>query len=254
MLKRRFPSGRNTVSEKAPKGFAEAFRNAAGIGNDRVADLLSEDGFDIGGIEPEAYQAGLDADHKEAVEDMGLSPDDDTYIRYRWLRYHVIFGHRENIKGETVVAENRATARLSANENLTIVRQVTRDIALVRQGSVVMRLPSGKLDYEEYPELGPSRQTRPGDSFGAPGVQTYAIPSRPMRPDDNFGTPGTRIYRDDLDPAEVFRSAVAPRRAPTPHTYSLSIRPGETKTQVIELPGLTLALTITMPSMLPRPV
>jgi hypothetical protein len=39
-----------------------------------------------------------------------------------------------------------------------------------------------------------------------------------------------------------------------PHTYSLSIRPGETKTQVIELPGLTLALTITMPSMLPRAV
>jgi hypothetical protein len=33
----------------------------------------------------------------------------------------------------------------------------------------------------------------------------------------------------------------------------MSIRPGETKTQVIELPGLTLEVVISMPSMLPRP-
>jgi hypothetical protein len=54
----------------------------------------------------------------------------------------------------------------------------------------------------------------------------------------------------DLD-SRVSLSAAAP--SPTPHTYSMSIRPGETKTQVIELPGLTLELVISMPSLLPRP-
>ena len=52
----------------------------------------------------------------------------------------------------------------------------------------------------------------------------------------------------------VHLTASAPTLVRAPHIYSLSIRPGETKTQVIELPGLTLALTITMPSMLPRAV
>ena len=66
--------------------------------------------------------------------------------------------------------------------------------------------------------------------------------------------PETGIHRVVPDPDALYRSAVAPDRTGAPHTYSLSIRPGETKTQVIELPGLTLALTITMPSMLPRPV
>ena len=73
-----------------------------------------------------------------------------------------------------------------------------------------------------------------------------------MRPDDPFGTPGTPIFREDAEPIIPVPSATGP--TPTPRTDSLSVRPGETKTQVIELPGLTLALTITMPSMLPRPV
>lgn len=72
-----------------------------------------------------------------------------------------------------------------------------------------------------------------------------------MRPDDNYGTPGTRIYRSEPEPSSVFRSASA---APSGgRTYSMSIRPGERKTQVIERPGLTLELVISMPSMLPRP-
>jgi hypothetical protein len=54
----------------------------------------------------------------------------------------------------------------------------------------------------------------------------------------------------DLD-SRVSLTAAAP--SPTLHTYSMSIRPGERKTQVIELPGLTLELVISMPSMLPRP-
>jgi hypothetical protein len=37
-------------------------------------------------------------------------------------------------------------------------------------------------------------------------------------------------------------------------TYSLSIRPGETKTQVIELAGLTLKLVISMPGLYRRAV
>jgi hypothetical protein len=109
----------------------------------------------------------------------------------------------------------------------------------------------------EYRHIERSRSKLPSDRLpdaparsGTDGSSSQGI--RPMRPDDTFGTPGTRIYRNNLDPAEVFRSAIAPRGAPTPPSYSLSIRPGETKTQVIELPGLTLELVITMPGPYPR--
>ncbi|MDF2766165.1 MAG: hypothetical protein K0S81_3159, partial [Rhodospirillales bacterium] len=71
----------------------------------------------------------------------------------------------------------------------------------------------------------------------------------PMRPDDPFGTPGTPIFREDAEPIIPVPSATGPS---SPHTYSMSIRPGETKTQVIELPGLTLELVITMPGLYPR--
>jgi hypothetical protein len=70
-----------------------------------------------------------------------------------------------------------------------------------------------------------------------------------MRPDDPFGTPGTPIFREDGEPIIPVPSATGPS---SPHTYSMSIRPGETKTQVIELPGLTLELVITMPGLYPR--
>ena len=71
-----------------------------------------------------------------------------------------------------------------------------------------------------------------------------------MRPDDPFGTPGTPIFRKM--PSRSYGCRAPLRQLPTTHTYSLSIRPGETKTQVIELPGLTLELVISMPGLYPR--
>jgi hypothetical protein len=113
-----------------------------------------------------------------------------------------------------------------------------------------------ELDTEGDPTR--SRRSLPSDVFGVPDGHAGGPPglssSRPALPQDTFGMPETSIHRVVPDPDALYRSAVAPDPTPTPHTYSLSIRPGETKTQVVELPGLTLALTITMPSMLPRPV
>ena len=119
---------------------------------------------------------------------------------------------------------------------------------------------------QEAPTIVPRRKRLPSDVFGVPDEdieksvlplendgeprEPLSRPSRPMRPDDPFGMPGTPIFREDVEPVIPVPSATAH----SPHTYSMSIRPGETKTQVIELPGLTLELVITMPSLLPRPV
>lgn len=111
----------------------------------------------------------------------------------------------------------------------------------------------------------PRRKPLPSDVFGVPDTvpgkaapnadresvprEPSSRPTRPMRPDDPFGTPGTPIFREDGEPIIPVPSATGPS---SPHTYSMSIRPGETKTQVIELPGLTLELVITMPGLYPR--
>ena len=117
----------------------------------------------------------------------------------------------------------------------------------------------------EAPTSLPRRKALPSDVFGVPDEDVEKSvpplendgaprepswrPTRPMRPDDPFGTPGTPIFREE----PVIPAPSAAASSPTPHTYSMSIRPGETKTQVIELPGLTLELVISMPSLLPRP-
>jgi hypothetical protein len=101
-----------------------------------------------------------------------------------------------------------------------------------------------------------SRRSLPSDVFGVPDGHAGGPPglssSRPALPQDTFGMPETGIHRVVPDPDALYRSAVAPDRTGAPHTYSLSIRPGETKTQVVELPGLTLKLVISMPGLYPR--
>lgn len=93
-----------------------------------------------------------------------------------------------------------------------------------------------------------SRPKRPSDVFGVPETSRTEQGRRRMRPDDHFGAPETRINLSSIERerVSVFRTASAPRTPSSGHTYSMSIRPGETKTQRIELPGLTLDLVISM--------
>jgi hypothetical protein len=196
---------------------------------------------------------------------MDLPADDDTYRRYIYVRHLALFGIREDNFGNFVTAEKRIPPRLTPDENLALVEEVKTDMTLVYNGQAILAA-SGSLNYPKLPNDGPGssaakvvqehsiplrRRSRPSDLFGTPDTPDVEIPNRLMRPDDNFGMPGTRIYRGEPEDSSMSRSASA--AASVGHAYSMSIRPGETKTQVIELPGLTLEVVISMPSMLPRP-
>ncbi len=151
--------------------------------------------------------------------------------------------------------------RLTPDENAELVKSVTRDMNSVNRGDVKLR-PDGRLEpvlapnAEVAPPMvaparpvpGRSRPARPDDVFGTPDTPDFDSPSRPMRPDDSFGTPETRINLSSTEPerVSVFRTASAPQAPSSDHTYSMSIRPGETNTQRIELPGLTLDLVISI--------
>ena len=286
-----------------------------------LTELLGEalsPSLDSGGIEPDAYVANLYRDWQEAVRDFGLPADDQTFLRYAYLRHFRLFEIRIDNFGNPVWSEKRIPPSLTAEENLSLIDEVRTDMEDVYSGRARLN-PSGSFAYHHAPNEGtepreagdrvpvraparpsdvfgmpeipatltpateppirfdfnrpqeasvPRQNPLPSDVFGVPDTvpgkaapnsdresvprEPSSRPTRPMRPDDPFGTPGTPIFREDAEPIIPVPSATGP--TPTPPTYSLSIRPGETKTQVIELPGLTLALTITMPSMLPRPV
>jgi hypothetical protein len=233
-----------------------------------------------GGVDPLADRMLEENDYREAVESLGLPDDPATWAVYTRLRrkllYDFEFGRDNELTSPgadpaspTRAFEKRVTTRLTIEENRALSAFVREELEAdhvgihlgdpAAAGPVRHETPFGTkreagpvLDNRQLP-----LEAKPSDVIGlpetAPKMKDHGTPSelrRPMRPDDPFGTPGTPIFREDAAP--VVPSATGP--APTPHTYSLSIRPGETKTQVVELPGLTLALTITMPSMLPRPV
>jgi hypothetical protein len=200
------------------------------IGDDLIGGQFAESELDTGGIELDAYFSTLYANWKEAHETMGLPADDDTYRHYIYVRHLALFGLRKDNFGNFVTAEKRLPPRLTPDENLALIEEVKRDMALVEKGLATLAA-SGSLTYRVLPNDGAGstvpragrehsdplrRRSRPSDVFGTPDAPDLELPNRMMRPDDSFGTPGTRIYRDDLDAAEVFRSALAPRPAPTP--------------------------------------
>ena len=229
--------------------------------NEQTRQLLNVEQVDTGGVDPLADNLLEKADYLEAIESMGLSRDEDAFRRYRYLRHHRLYLPETDDSGTPITAERRMPPRLTPDENIELVRAVSPDMDAVNRAEVKLR-PDGQLELVRAPNAemgGPmvaparpvpdrSRPARPSDAFGTPDTPDFDIPSRPMRPDDNSGTPGTRINLSSTEPERVtvFRNASAPQAPSSGHTYSMSISPGETKTQRIELPGLTLELAITM--------
>ena len=304
-------------AKAAQKIIEEILGNNLELLTELIGETFSQS-LDTGGIEPDAYIANLYQDWEEAVRDFGLPADDQTFLRYAYLRHFRLFEIRIDNFGNPVWSEKRIPPRLTTEENLSLIDEVRTDMEDLYSRKARPN-PSGSFAYHDAPnESTEPRESndripvrapaRPSDVFGMPDVPAIAVPAtepptriflepdqpqeasvprrkplpsdvfgvpdaelgkmppdvdseaetpepssrptRPMRPDDPFGTPGTPIFREDAEPIVPVPSAAGP--SSTRHTYSLSIRPGETKTQVIELPGLTLALTITMPSLLPR--
>ena len=113
------------MSEPASKPLAEAYRriakevlqNWAEFSDDLIAGQFAEQKVDTGGIEPDAYFAHLFAGWDEAVRDMGLPADDETFRRYMYVWHRQLFEQRRNVFGETVTSEIRIPPRLTPEEN-----------------------------------------------------------------------------------------------------------------------------------------
>jgi len=289
-------------AKTAQRVFEEVLGNNLEIFDDLIGKAFSPS-LDTGGIEPDAYVGNLQMDWDEAVLGFGIPADDDTFLRYRYLRHFRLFEIRIDNFGNLVWSEKRVPPRLTPEENLSLIDEVRTDMEDLYSGKARLS-PSGSFEYHDAPndateQVGsmdhvqeraparpsdvfgvpeepaprvpenkpptrfflepdvpleaptslPRRKALPSDVFGVPDEDVEKSvpplendgaprepswrPTRPMRPDDPFGTPGTPIFREE----PVIPAPSAAASSPTPHTYSMSIRPGETKTQVIELPA-----------------
>jgi hypothetical protein len=261
------------ISSKASAKIGEALSNTLEIGSDAaIKQFAPAEELDTGGIEPEAYSAELLADYEEAIGTMGLPPDDATYRRYGYNRYWKLFEIRKDNFGELVVSEKRIPPRLTPAENIDTVAETLRDMELLKTGKVVLR-PNGKLvpftapnaevggppDASPFGEprsegivrdeggLGSYREAGPildptAAPFGPPPYSELYSPG-PMLPSDSLPY-GSRTSENFTRPALPDVSASKPSF--TTSYAMLRMRPGEKRTQKIELPRVTLNLTVSV--------
>lgn len=232
---------------------------------EQILQQLGVDQVDTGGIDPLADNLLEKADYLEALKEMGLPPGKDARSLYRRRRRKLLYRFvvpRENelsepsgSTDEVRAYERRVPVRLTPEENATLVEQVKEELRSPNASTYLGDpLTAGAVRYDSRlgipqasgPILGPEAESNQPPSASDGNL----TPSRPMRPDDSFGTPETHINLSSTESerVSVFRTASVPQTPSSGHNYSMSIRPGETKTQRIELPGLTLDLAISMPA------
>jgi len=262
------------IGNKALDKIGEALSNTLEIGSDAAfKQFAPEEELDTGGIEPDAYTAELFADYQEAKGTLGLPLDDETYRRYAYNRYWKLFEVRRDNFGELVVSEKRIPPRLTPAENIDTVAETLRDMDLLKTGKVVLR-PNGKLVPFTAPNAevgGPPNASPFGESrsagivrdtgalgryrragpildptaapFGSPPYSELYSPG-PMLPSDSLPR-GSRTSENFSRPA-LLRDASASKPSFTTSYMMMRMRPGETRTQKIELPNVTLNLTVSV--------
>ena len=250
------------IGNRALAAIEELIYNPLEIGSDAaIKQFAPAEELDTGGIEREAYTAELFADYEEAIDTMGLPPDDATYLRYEFNRYKRLFEIRRNNFGELVISEKRIPPRLTPAENIETVADTLRDMELVKTGKFVLR-PNGKLVPFTAGPLGEPRSAdivRDEVSLGSyrgagPILDPAAAPFGPP-PYSELYSPGPMLPSDSLPygsrTSENFtRPALPDVSASTPSFTAsyvmLRMRPGEKRTQKIELPRVTLNLTVSV--------
>lgn len=83
-----------TLPTSNAKAAQKIIEEVVGNNLELLTELLGEalsPSLDSGGIEPDAYVANLYRDWEEAVRDFGLLADDQTFLRYLYLRHRRLF-------------------------------------------------------------------------------------------------------------------------------------------------------------------
>jgi hypothetical protein len=257
------------TQEGSPKAVSKALAkieqliyNPLEIGSDAaIKQFAPAEELDTGGIDPDAYTAEPFADYEEAIGTMGLPPDDATYLRYQFNRYRRLFEIRRNNFKKLVISEKRIPLRLTSAENIDTVIETLRDMELVKTGKLVLR-PNGKLVPFTKDPLGEPRSAdivREDEALGnyqgaGPILDPTAAPFGPP-PYSELYSPGPMLPSDSLPhssrTSENFTRPALPDVSASKPSFTTSyammrMRPGEKRTQKIELPGVTLNLTVSV--------
>jgi hypothetical protein len=220
-----------TDSSKLPpaamRAINRAFSTDFGGKKEQLRQQIGPDRIDTGAIDPLADFLLEKADYLEAVGEIGLPEGQDERSLYLRRRRNLLYRfdfHRENelnepgkSTDEVRAFERRVPVRLTPEENAALVERVNAELR------------------------SPNASTYLGDPLTAGAV----------RYDSRLGFPQVESTPDPYRTSENFtRPALPDVSASTPSFTTsyvmLRMRPGEKRTQKIELPRVTLNLTVSV--------
>jgi len=253
-----------TDSSKFPpaamRAINRAFNTDFGGKKEQFRQQIGPDRIDTGAIDPLADFLLERADYLEAVGEIGLPEGQDArslyFRRRRNLLYRFDF-HRENelnepgeSTDEVRAFERRVPVRLTPEENAALVERVKAEL----------RSPNASTYLGDPLTAGPVRyDSRLGIPLGIPKASGPILDHTPApaerlplsKIDHPPSTPSEGSTPDPSHTSEDFtrllpREASASKPSFTTSYVMMRMRPGEKRTQKIELPGVTLNLTVSL--------
>jgi hypothetical protein len=249
-------------SSKLPPAATRAINRAItdfGGKNEQFRQQLGPDRIDTGAIDPLADFLLEKADYLEAVGGIGLPPGQDArslYLRRRRnLLYRFVFPRDNELSepggssDEVRAFEKRVPVRLTPEENATLVEQVNEELRSPTASTYLGDpLTAGAVRYDS--RLGLPRASGPIlDPTAAPTERPplSEMDERAPRPTPSAGsTPNPSRTSEDFTRPALLRDASVSKPSFTTSYVMMRMRPGEKRTQKIELPGVTLNLTVSV--------
>ena len=251
-----------TDSSKLPpaamRAINRAFSTDFGGKKEQLRQQIGPDRIDTGAIDPLADFLLEKADYLEAVGEIGLPEGQDERSLYLRRRPNLLYRfdfHRENelnepgkSTDEVRAFERRVPVRLTPEENAALVERVNAELRSPNASTYLGDpLTAGAVRYD-------SRLGFPQAS--GPILDSRAAPSeRPPLSDMDQGTtrtvPPVESTPDPYRTSENFTRPALPDVSASKPSFTTSyvmmrMRPGEKRTQKIELPGVTLNLTVSL--------
>ena len=244
-------------SSKLPPAAMRAIPSDLGSVKEQIRQLLDVEQIDTGGIDPLADNLLEKADYLEAIESMGLPKDEEArslYLRRRRnLLYRFAFLRENELSepggstDEVRAFERRVPVRLTPEENATLVERVTEELRSPNASTYLGDpLTAGAVRYDSRLGLpqasGPILDPTSTPTERPPLSEMDQETPRPTRPEGSTPDP----YRTSEESGQplLTRDVTNSKPSFTTSYVMMRMRPGEKRTQKIELPGLTLELTV----------
>jgi hypothetical protein len=209
-----------------------------------------------GGIDPLADNLLEKADYLEAIGEIGLSTGQEARELYlkkrRNLLYRFVFPRENELTelggstDEVQAFERRVPVRLTPEENAALVERVQAELRSPKANTYLGDpLTAGAVRYDSRLGLpqgsGPILEPTAAPTQRSPLSEIDHAPSAPSE----GRTPDPSHTSEDFTRV-LPREASASKPSFTTSYAMMRMRPGETRTQRIELPGVTLNVTVSV--------